>query len=58
MSKNDQLVKMAALRLKSVSLRIMFRQGAAQYLGIPLELSDAEAMDVLARAIASLEGKL
>ena len=57
MSKDD-MVRFTALRLKSVTMRMLFRQGAAQYLGIPMEVSDADALDIVARAIVSLEGKI
>lgn len=53
-----RLVRMAALRLKSFTMRQALRLYAHTYLGIPLELSDSDALRVFRLAMEDVEGKI
>jgi len=55
---SEQVVKMAAIRLRSFTLRASVRPLLDKWLGIPESLSDADALRVLGAAIKEVEGKI
>jgi hypothetical protein len=46
----ERLIRAARRRLRSFTYRQMLRMSAHQYLGIPLELSDEDAIEVFYEA--------
>ena len=55
---SEQTVKMAAIRLRSFTLRASVRPLLDKWLGIPESLSDGDALRVLGEAIKLVEGQL
>ena len=55
---SDEAVRRVAFRLKSFTLRALFREAAAKWLEIPLELSDRDALLLLAAAIEEVSDQI
>ena len=57
-SKEAQLVARVVKKLRSFTTVQMLRMSAAQYFGIPMNLSDEDALRVFRKALAEVEGVL
>lgn len=54
----EDLVNRIADRLRSFTARLVMRQIAEQHFDIPVILSDADALRILARAIEMVDGEI
>lgn len=56
--REEELVATVISRLRSFSTRQMLRMSAWQYFGIPLDLTDSDAMRIFRRGMKAVEGDI